>query len=300
MIHDKINGKIYISTYTGEILVVDENNFEKLETIQTSSTKKLSKLLLLKNGIMYAIGDSNFSIIHEDQEIFNFKPFGDSWTRSLVTFDDEKKILVGGREGGLKIFSTDDILGQNTEPISTVAQSNDWIYSISNIRDEFYGYNVANNSDYVIKRFKDHKEVKKFTKKAFSTSLCSLVVNEKFLMVGTYEGKIHIIDVDLWEIVQCVDLNVPVSSMVLLPNGMLATSHYRGVIHLVDLKTFEVVEKISGITSKDFDDVLVVGNHLVFCDDAGFIHVFSIPVKILNLLNLFKKTQSMDIKFLFV
>jgi hypothetical protein len=300
MIHDKINGKIYISTYTGEILVLDENNFEKLETIKTCSTKKLSKLFLLKNGTIYAIGDSKFSVIHEHQEIFNFKPFGDAWTRSLVAFDDEKKILVGGKEGGLKLFSTKDIIDQKTEPISTLFKSSDWIYSISNIRDEFYGYNVANNSDYVIKRFENHKEVKRFTKKEFSTSLCSFVVYEKFLMVGTYEGKIQIIDVDLWEIVQCVDLNVAVSSMVLLPNGLLATSHYRGVIHLVDLKTFEVVEKISGITTKDLDDVLIVGNHLVFCDDAGFIHVFSIPVKILDFLKIFKKTQSMDIKFLFV
>jgi hypothetical protein len=295
MVHDPIKQRIYISTYkVGEIHILDSTTFNFIKTLKTEISNKISKLILLKNGTLYAIGDSIFSVFHEDDRIFTFKPH--AWTRSLTLFKDENFFISGGSSDGLKKFSVSSIQQEDPKSLMNL-QGNSWIYSISNIGDKFYGYNVSNNSDYIIRDLIDDSIVNKIINDDFSTTLCSLVF-DKYLLLGTYNGNIYFIEIGEWTIYSVVKLGTPIASMALLPNKMLVTSHYRGEIHLVDLQTFEV-EKVSKITDRDLDDILMVGNHLIACDDSGEIHVFLVHQKVIGFLKLLKKPTTLDIKFLF-
>jgi WD40 repeat protein len=123
-------------------------------------------------------------------------------------------------------------------------------------------------------------------------------VSENYLILGYYDGEIKIIEIKEWNLIKVIHLGVPISSMVLLPNGMLVTSHDRGLIKLIDLDMFKVIQTLYEITDCDISDLLVVGNQLIVCDSKGSIHVLSIHSKE-GIFQLIKLPKLIDIKFLF-
>eukprot|EP01080_Neovahlkampfia_damariscottae_P007328 gene7328-11647_t len=299
--YDKITKEIYYGNYNGSINILNKNTSFKLKN------EKNSGLLVLPDGNLISHGKNQFVIWKNQKPILNFLP-NKGWVRSVTTFRNGSIILTAGNESdGIKTFHIKELYKNNIEPISTLSLTNTWIYSISNIKDEYYGYSMGTHV-YYIRKLNNDKLVREYSQSSFKTNLC-YVYSEKlnYLILGNYDGKLFIFDVssdepDDWEIIKCVELQKSIPSMILLPEDRLAASHYAGDISIVNLVTFEIITELQLNDKKsDTDDLILVEDKYIYsCTDDGNIHIWKIPDIIpKSILEQLSKKKTFDINFSF-
>ena len=292
--------EVYFANYNGEI-----ENFERTIKLQ-QNTDKISKILFLDDENLLSHGKEQFTIWNEDKEkIVQFQP-NKEWTRSVTLFKNETIVLTAGKErDGIKKFHLQDLYKQKFEPFSTLPIKNNWIYSIANIKDKYYGFSMG-EENYQIRSLENDEKLKTFHKKSFKTNLCCLYIEHlDYLVLGNYDHSLVFVDVSSedpseWDIFKDLNLKGSIPSIISLPNNRLAASHYKGSISIIDLNSLEIIIVLT-TGNDDIDDlVLVNGKYLYACDEKGNVYVWNVNNVPERFINQLKKQQNLDIKFYFL
>jgi WD40 repeat protein len=224
-----------------------------------------------------------------------------SYTRCFCAFSDS--ILTAGNfNSGIKKWILKDLTNQITQGTSLVHFENEWIMSITNIKNEYFGYS-GKYGNYFIQHYSSNKIEKTFKDGSLKRILCSAYDESEYLYIGTFDGNLIIIDCLNWRIHQILKFESSISWILPLQNGCLGISFYDGNIKILDQRNdYKVMLTLMhGELSKVNHLCFISKFHFASCHDDGSLKIWNVSSCRIaqHILSILKGKRLTDVYFRF-
>jgi hypothetical protein len=301
---DFLGNQIITTGDEGILYSLNLENFER-KIIWQSSTERNEKIefsqIFIHKNYIFILGTD--LVILKDEKELSVTP-RKSYFRSHCFFSDEEIVVIGFGDQSLKIYKFSEFLVNREMKHVTGEIGSGWIYNLVNIENQWIG--TSFDEKYVLIDKNSGETIQVWKDRLFTTVLCSFYDSySELLYLGTYEGKLVVIDVHNKLIKLVIEIEDSISWILEIASGILAISTYHGEIIILNKFTLECEQvvkcpKVEEREKSDIYHLCLVGDQLVASDESGMLSFWKIKAfNLKKLLEMLKNNKDTNVFFSF-